>query len=414
MTNKPQIVIVGAGMAGICAALGAAESGATVALVEKSASLGGNATRTNVGTICGAYTRSLSNNALLVGPAFSQKLITGLLKKLGMEEPVNYHNGLHIIPYEWTLLQEYMEEQLAAKKTITVFVEAELESVAIDRGKIRNLVIRRDDEKIKILTHSVVDCSGNSVVSQLAGLETLSSRQYQAAAQVFRVSGVNASSEFSMNMAIKRAMVELIPKLNWPASFNALSVVPGSLRNGQADIKLSLPEVITDNTEKMADLNLRAKLYIDDLFPQLSARLESLREAKIVQIFPETGIRVLQRARGKHILTEEEVLQCARPETGIAVGTWPIENWKTDGTVEMVYFAPEQSYLIPAESLISHQVENLYFAGKNISATDRAVASARVIGACIQTGYAAGRLSSGKSAAELEETIMELHKELIT
>lgn len=414
MTNKPQIAIIGGGIAGICAALGAAESGAAVTLVEKSGSLGGNATRTNVGTICGAYTRSLNNNAVLVGPAFSQNLITGLLKRLGMDGPVNYHNGLHIIPYEWTALQEYLEDQLAAKKNIKVLVGAELESVAIDRGKIRNLILRRNDEKINVLTHSVVDCSGNSIVSQLTGLETLSSRQYQAAAQVFRVSGVNASSEFSMNMAIKRAMAELIPKLNWPASFNALSVVPGSLRNGQADIKLSLPEVITDNTEKITDLNLRAKLYIDNLFPQLSAQVESLSKAKISQIFPEAGVRVLQRARGKHTLGEEEVRQCAKPGTGVAVGAWPIEYWKTDGTVEMVYLTPEESYLIPAECLISDQLENLFFAGKNISATDRAIASARVIGTCIQTGYAAGRFSTCTSAAELEKTVMELHKELVT
>lgn len=401
-------------MAGICAALGAAESGARVVLLEKSNALGGNATRTNVGTICGAYTRSLHYKAVLVGSTFSRRFITGLLGKLGMDGPVNYHNGLHIIPYEWTVLQQYLEDRLAESPNVEVHFDAELQGVEVENGQIKELTIFSGDGISTIPTAAVVDCSGNSAVSTLADLETLASNQYQAAAQVFRISGVNASSEFSINMAIKKAMAELIPSLGWPASFQALSIVPGSLREGQADIKLTLPVPITDSSGNASDLRLRAKLYIEDLFPEVKRRVESLTGATIVHIFPEAGVRVLQRARGKHILSEEEVRQCAKPGTGVAVGAWPIEYWKTDGTVEMVYLTPEESYLIPAECLISDQLENLFFAGKNISATDRAIASARVIGTCIQTGYAAGRLSTCKSAAELEETVMELHKELVT
>jgi hypothetical protein len=36
-------------------------------------------------------------------------------------------------------------------------------------------------------------------------------------------------------------------------------------------------------------------------------------------------------------------------------------------------------------------------AGRNISATDAAIASARVMGICLQTGYAAGRLAAARA-----------------
>jgi hypothetical protein len=61
----------------------------------------------------------------------------------------------------------------------------------------------------------------------------------------------------------------------------------------------------------------------------------------------------------------------------------------------MNYFAENDFYTIPSQSLISSKLTNLFFAGRNISATEKAIASARVIGTCLQTGFAAGALASG-------------------
>jgi hypothetical protein len=61
-------------------------------------------------------------------------------------------------------------------------------------------------------------------------------------------------------------------------------------------------------------------------------------------------------------------------------------------------FLPENDfYSIPAGCLESGEKENLFFAGKIISAGEKAIASARVIGTCLGTGYAAGVLASFKA-----------------
>jgi hypothetical protein len=51
-------------------------------------------------------------------------------------------------------------------------------------------------------------------------------------------------------------------------------------------------------------------------------------------------------------------------------------------------------YLIPAGALRSADIENLFFAGKHISSSDEAIASARVIGTCMSTGVAAGLMAA--------------------
>jgi hypothetical protein len=55
-------------------------------------------------------------------------------------------------------------------------------------------------------------------------------------------------------------------------------------------------------------------------------------------------------------------------------------------------------YQVPAGCLQSAHIDNLFFAGRNISATDAAIASARVMGICLQTGYAAGCLAAATAS----------------
>ena len=59
------------------------------------------------------------------------------------------------------------------------------------------------------------------------------------------------------------------------------------------------------------------------------------------------------------------------------------------------------------------EIDNLFFAGKNISATNKAIASARVMGTCLQTGYAAGKIASCFTIEERNKMINKLNKELV-
>jgi hypothetical protein len=117
---------------------------------------------------------------------------------------------------------------------------------------------------------------------------------------------------------------------------------------------------------------------------------------------------------GKYILKEQDVLQCRKFDDGIANGAWPIEFWGDEKRVRMTYFNRNDYYQIPAGCLESKAIKNLFFAGRNISATESAIASARVIGACLGTGYAAGKmaayLASGKKR---NDAISEIRKQQV-
>jgi hypothetical protein len=101
------------------------------------------------------------------------------------------------------------------------------------------------------------------------------------------------------------------------------------------------------------------------------------------------------------------VLNCKKFDDAIANCSWPIEEWSQNKRVNMRYLKLDDFYQIPAGCLQSNNVKNLFMGGRNISASNAAIASARVIGICLQTGYAAGMLASAVSLKISEGKIIQ-------
>ncbi len=409
--DATDILIVGSGISGFAAAISAAKETKNVVLIEKSSSIGGDSTQTNVGTICGSYFRSFSGKEKFVGYSFCHDFLKELQSSYPTSKPTLYHEGLYIIPYEWTVLQELMKARLKDHH-ITVLTDTELISIHEEQNKIQSVTVRHTTQTTDISAKSIIDCSGSGIVSTLGNLSLIQDKSYQAASQIFRVKNIDIDTEFTLNMSIKRMMVQVIKEKNWPESYLSLSVVPGSLHNHVADLKLTVPETITDSVEENKVIQMKAHQRIQEIFPILKQHILSFKNTSLEYIFPSLGVRVQQRSKGKYILTEDDVLSCRKSEQGIAIGMWPIEEWTNDGKLHLDYFEIDNSYDIPADCLISGEVSNLYFAGKNISATSRAIASARVMGTGLQTGFAAGKLACSENEVQRKDIVNRLHSEL--
>ena len=406
------IVIVGSGLSGYAAAMAASSEGCTVTVIDKSSIAGGNATNANVGTICGAYYRANAGLPTMVGYQFCREFYDKLLILHNQKNPLKYHNGLWIIPYKWAEMKTLLDSEFS-RAGIICHQNARLTEVVVEDGKIVEMVVDQFGKISKFHASKVIDCSGNAIVSQLAGIKTISSPDHQAASQVFRIAGFTIDNEFSLDIALKRSVAKaltLFPEL--PKCLGAISVVPGSMRHNAADIKIVLPDTITDNEEQQNQIAQAAKLWPQRLIDIINKIGDSLNGIRIEKVYPSTGIRVLQRSLGEYILTESDVLSCKKTNDGIAIGTWPIEEWGSDGKLKMEYFAENDGYSISARCLQSAQLSNLLFAGKNISANTHAIGSARVIGTCLQTGFAAGKLSCCIGNNELIEQIQYLNSEL--
>lgn len=390
------VVVIGGGSAGIAATVAVAEEGKKVILIEKNNYLGGLATGAEVGTLCGLYAYSKNQIAEYVVTGFVKEFAEEI-KKYSQTEPLNNNLGLHYLPYNVSVYKNYCEE-LMKKNNITVFRNSSLSAVKCNGTSIESLSITtNNDLQTEIKCDGVIDCSGNSIVSQLLHLDVIKSQTYQAAAQVFTLKGIEPITESLLGMVLIKEIKTAINNSLLEAYYDRISIVQGSIKNNEVSFKMAIPIEVTHSASNKIDIKNKATEMVNTISMFLIKTISVLSKSTLYHVAPEIGYRVDCRSLGNYVLTENDVLSCKKFNDAIANGSWPIEIWGQDKRVDMRFFAENDYYQIPKGCLISNKISNLFFAGRIISADDCAIASARVMGTCLQTGYAAGKLASNVS-----------------
>ncbi|MGE0637912.1 MAG: FAD-dependent oxidoreductase [Bacteroidia bacterium] len=389
---KTDVVVVGAGAAGVAASIAAAREGLGVVLLEKNSFPGGRATASAVGTICGLYLRSFKHEAKFVAEGFMKEFAEKLQQR-SAAKPQGGANGLYYLPYNPFDFKTVCDE-LLAKNGIQPYYHATVYDVETDNDKVTAVEAFVYDRKLKFIANAFIDCSGEASVCYLAGETVVEEKEYQASAQVFTVENIETSLPESLGFHVARELKRAVNDGRLSAELQWVSVVPDSFHNKSAMLKIGIPLTIDNSDNKATEVELAARKSVNDVFDYLKNNVEAFRNAHISFVATEAGLRTGRRPMGKYTLTETDVLDCRKFDDNIANGAWPVEFWGNDNKVKMDYFTEDDFYQIPARCLQSTRFSNLFFAGKNISATEKAIASARVIGTCLQTGWAAGKLAA--------------------
>ncbi len=409
MTNliRCDVAVIGAGAAGIAAAVAAAESGLKVILVEKYGFTGGLATSAMVGTICGLYYRSEDNTQT---PKFA---VHGFARKFSKAvminskaHPESFAKGLHFIPYQPSVFHQQAALELN-KSGVQLILHTSLVGLKIKEGQIDELMLNAIDSVFSIKAKAVIDCSGNAQVAMLADIDMIKQPQYQSGAFVFKVSGLPIMEPRVLALNLIRWIKYGVERSDLDSKCERLSIVPGTVNNGIGLLKLSMSECFMADAVRLSEYELEMRSLSVKIIKCLSKLDPLLKELNIISMATQLGIRTGPRHEGITVLEEKHVMACAKPDDGVAIGAWPIEYWGEGRKPEMSYFKVNDYYLIPAGALVSKHLNNLFFGGRTISATERAIASARVIGTCLSTGYAAGVLAAEFAREGLWQTAIE-------
>lgn len=389
--TNPDVVVVGGGMAGVSAAVGASRQGASVLVVEKYGFFGGMAYAAMVSTFCGLFYRSTSEIKWAV-KGFAHSIASELAARCKME-PLIYKEGLCFLPYDPFILHELLLE-LVERENIACLLHTLLAGATTTSSGSLNLVVLVSGESLNLTPRTVVDCTGDSLVSRYAGLKVNRQEAYQAGALVFALNGLPDAAPESLQLFFMKELHKGVEKRKIHKDCGRISLIPGTLKNDRAFFKLGMPLLYKDNMDVQTEYEIKARNRVSELVAYLKGSHRDLENIYISCIAPQVGIRSSALPIGKACLETEDVLECRKFDDGIARGTWPVEYWGRDSKPEMQYFPENQHYDIPSGALHSSGNDKLFFAGRNISATEQSVASARVIGTCLQTGFAAGTMAA--------------------
>jgi hypothetical protein len=392
------VVVVGGGAAGVAAAVAAGSAGARTALIERYGFLGGMATAGMVSTICGLYHDSPSGSPEPLNEGFAETFARRLAAMPGCQKPVR-RGRTFVLPYTPFAFACVADELVGSPPEIDVYLHAYLAGVDVTRDRIEALRITTWERTVELGVAVVADTSGDAVVARQAGAATetsaLSDRQLPALVFVLQQVDTDALGA-GPRLALLRTVVAaerdgLLPKGTSNLALG-LSSQPGEIIG-----KLALAGVADDVCERRDFLTAaeqegrRRVLALTEFLKTLPA----FGRAFVSHVAPQVGVRESRRVVGRYELTRDDVLSGRKFDDAVARASWPIELWE-EGRLGATYEYLEdgQTYDIPLRSLQARDVDNLFMAGRCMSASHEALGSARVIGTCLATGEAVGRAAA--------------------
>lgn len=406
-TIECDVLVAGAGAAGIAAAVAAARAGASVVVLEKYGFPGGLATTAQVGTICGLYLRDKSEALPVRSANGFSKEFSEVLAASSKSKPGRTDNGLYVLPYETNAFIETSISFIAKEPNITLGLHSTITNVRTNERKISDIEALAWNQLINFKPVSVIDATGDATLLHLAGATLTEDRQAAAVTFSMKKTEMMTSSR-EMQISVIRNVTRAVQKQELSEDCANISFVDGPENTKDVTFKVNLPLATINQWNKMTELEIRSRTVIKALNSFLCNNNGPFKGSYLTSIPIQTGTRGGRLSLGEYILTEDDILNCRRFSDAIARGSWPIEQWGVNPNPKMSYFPENSYYEIPAGSLISKEFENIFTGGRCMSATEKAITSARVIGTSLQTGWAAGTLAAFKAKNRPESEAIEL------
>ena len=379
------VVIAGAGPAGIATALSAARSGCRVLLLEKRQPVGGTVTGSLIHTLGGFYDDA--GNALNQG--LSVELCHRLLEadKQVTKRKIGRTWCLAADP---ALFGQVLSRWINEESNITLAPSSTVVGGTICDNAPGSLDILLRGELVTVHPAAAVDATGNAELVQLLSPDSVLQDERRAfAGLIFRLRCCEPGA-----LTFPKG-VELLRAIRQAVTDGELSPIAGSawldrgLSEDEIFVKLSLPP---ENSGEALDPGCLtdAALQARDSLLVFLMRYSAFRRAICVET-GLTGIRDGGRIRGNVCLSESDLLSCRKYPDAACEGSWPLEYWDQEQGVSLRHLPAGGHYDIPLGCLQVAGVDRLWAAGKCLSATPQARASARVVGCCWAMGDAVGK-----------------------
>lgn len=379
-TLSTDLCVVGGGMAGLCAALAAARNGIQVVLVQDRPVLGGNASSEIRMWICGAHGRDNKES--------------GILEEILLEN--TYRNpGLKYEIWDDILYGKCVEEP-----NLTLLLNTSVCDLAVEEDCIRsvkgwNLI---EHCYYEISAKVFADCSGDSAL-RISGAEFRVGREARNEFSEPHAPEVADSKTMGNSILIQlRETDRHIPFIPpaWAHEYTEEDLPNRNIKSCPGDnfwwLEFGgLLDTIED-ADKIRDECYRIAYGVWDLIKNHPDGRGHGWELEWIGALP--GKRENVRYVGDHILTQSDVEAEGRFEDTVAYGGWSMDDHHPEAIAypgKPTIFHPAPSpYGIPYRCLYSRNIANLFFAGRNISATHMAMSSTRVMATCAIMGQAIG------------------------
>lgn len=383
------LCVIGGGLAGITTAIAAARHGAKVVLMQDRPVLGGNASSEIRMWVSGA------------GSRVRHLQETGIIEEILLE---NMHRNPE---RNFSIWDSILYEKVKFEKNITLLLNCACCDAEMNGNSIKSVT----GFQLTTYTWQTVeaeifaDCSGDSILAELTGAEYMVGRE---AKDTFGESmALDAADKKTMGMSLMIQAHETDRKIEYmPPEWAYTFETDEDMKNKPHDclnkintnfywIELGGEQDSIHDTEEIRDELLKIAFGVWDHIKNKGDHGADNWELDWIGFLP--GKRESRRYVGDYVMTQNDVIGARIFEDTVAYGGWQIDNHlpggfnmsgKSEGHLQKVRL--REPYGIPYRSLYSKNIDNLMFAGRNISTSHLAFATTRVMATCAVIGQAVG------------------------
>jgi hypothetical protein len=381
-TVDVDICVVGAGIAGVSAALEAAKRGRRVALVDAAPALGGQAIGSIVGTIIGLYTHSAQPCQITHGIA--DDLIADLTTEGSLHRRVSM-TGTITFQYDEVRLGRWIERKVE-EAGIQALVGAILTDANVDGRRLRSLEFATRFGPVRVIATGYVDASGDAAVTYEAGFEVREPDAAVYGSLNFVIEGYDTHAAKDLVIAdVHRRLAERGSHYGLVRHDGFLMHFPGR------DFMLANVTHIETPLDPLAGAQMvfEGRRQADNIIRFLRAEFPDIFANARVRAYGNPGLRQTRWIVGRHELSLAEIQSGARPADAAARCAWWVELHDSPALVHWERFEPDHVYYIPLGCMIPRGADNIVAAGRCVDADVRALSAIRVMGPCIAMGAAA-------------------------
>src|SRR4051812_2156911 len=390
------ICVVGAGIAGISAALEAAQLGRKVALVDGLHALGGQAVNSVIGTFCGLFSNGYSGYQTVHGIA------DGILRDLGAQGALHYRHGgpsnTIVVQYDEVALARWIEEEVRASG-VTVLLGAVMREIRRDGRRIRAIELATRYGDVSVLATGFVDATGDAALAWNAGLACRESAEGPIyGTQMCVIEGIDETQAPERpDVAARLKQAAKTYGLTRESGF--AFVFPGK---SIALVNMTHVETPLDPIDA-TKASLEGKVQADRAVAFLRGEYPAAFGNARVRTYGMLGVRQTRWIVGRQQLAVEDVRAGRKFPDAVARTGWPIELHDTPRGHVWEPFADDHLHYVPFGSLVSPECDNMVAAGRNIDGDVAALSSVRVMGPCIAMGAAAAHALDLASAGSVHQ-----------
>ncbi|MFA6591783.1 MAG: FAD-dependent oxidoreductase [Bacteroidales bacterium] len=415
---KTQLLVLGGGPAGVCAAISAARKGIKVMIVEGGSCLGGMATRGLVSPFMTCY--DTTGEIMVVRGMFSE-IVDKLVAVGGAIHPSHVRAGTpytawittghdHVTPFDPEPLKLILD-RMCAESGVNVLFHSSFVQPIMKGHSITGALLFTKSGYESVEADVVIDATGDGDVAFRSGVPcefgNEQTGRVQPSTLFFRINNVDSAkleADVEANIGtfhrengvsyrtLHWRVAQAEAAGEWDIARKSVNIYKCVKDDEWAVNCTRIKDVDATSSESLTAGEIEGRRQVSELMNFFHKYVPGCENATLMTTASTIGIRESRHIKGDYILSVDDITSGKVPEDSVLVASNSVDvhGRNGDNSTEYITVKDGRWYGVPFRCLLPTGIDNLIVAGRCLSATSDAAGAVRVMPPCMAMGQAAG------------------------